>query len=80
MASYNNRKRLALVILLVGLPVYVVLVVTLLNWLGRSWGRLPIWAEVPLYAALAFGWAIPFRGIFRGVGQADPDQEKEKRP
>lgn len=80
MVSYKARKRLALLVLLVGLPVYVVVVVTVLNWTERIWGRLPIWAEVPLYAALAFGWAIPLRGLFRGVGQADPEAEKEKRP
>ena len=80
MASYKTRKRLALLILLVGLPLYVVAVVTFLNWTGRTWGRLPLWAEVPLYAALAFGWALPFRGIFRGVGQADPGEDEKKRP
>lgn len=80
MVSYKARKRLALLVLLVGLPVYVVAVITVLNWTGRAWGRLPLWAEVPLYAVLAFGWAIPFRGLFRGVGQADPDAEKGKRP
>jgi hypothetical protein len=80
MSDYKTRKRLALLILLVGLPLYVVVVVTVLNWTGRTWGRLPLWAEVPLYAALAFGWALPFRGIFRGVGQADPGEDEKKRP
>lgn len=80
MASYKTRKRLALLILLVGLPLYVVAVVTFLNWTGRTWGRLPLWAEVPLYAVLAIAWALPFRGVFRGIGQADPCGKDEKRP
>lgn len=80
MVGYKARKRLALLVLLVGLPAYVVAVITVLNWTGRAWGRLPLWAEVPLYAVLAFAWAIPFRGLFRGVGQADPGAGKEKRP
>jgi hypothetical protein len=80
MASYKTRKRLALLILLVGLPLYVVAVVTILNWAGRTWGRLPLWAEVPVYAVLAFGWALPFRSVFRGIGQADTTANEEKRP
>ncbi|MEZ5887948.1 MAG: DUF2842 domain-containing protein [Paracoccaceae bacterium] len=71
--SHRARKRLALLILLVGLPLYVILAVSLVNWLDRSFGRLPIWAEVPLYAILAFAWAFPLKPLFRGIGQAGPD-------
>ena len=71
--THRTRRRLALLILLVGLPAYIVVTVSFLNWLDRTWGRMPLWAEVPLYAILAFAWAIPCRPIFRGVGQADPD-------
>ena len=74
--SYKTRKRLALLILLVGMPAYVIVVVTLMNWFDRTFGRLPIWAEVPLYAALAFGWVLPFRSVFKGIGQADPGADQ----
>ncbi|MBS0123217.1 DUF2842 domain-containing protein [Thetidibacter halocola] len=70
--SYKTRKRLSLLILLVGMPLYVVAAVTVVNWLDRP----PIWLEFVVYVALGFLWAIPFRFIFRGVGQADPDQGK----
>ena len=72
MASYQTRRRLALLILLVGLPLYIVAAVSLTNWIDATWGRQPIWIELPVYVALAFLWAVPFRGVFRGIGQADP--------
>jgi hypothetical protein len=67
--SYKGRRRLALLILLVGMPAYVVLAVSLMN----SIARLPIWLEVPAYVVLGFAWIVPFKWVFLGVGQADPD-------
>lgn len=72
--SYRTRKRLALLILLVGLPLYVVVAVTLVNWLDRP----PIWAELLVYVGLGFLWALPFRSVFRGIGQPDPADQNEK--
>lgn len=71
--SWKARRRWALFLLLVGMPAYVVAAVTLMNWLDARFGRLPIWAEVTVYVALGFLWALPFRRVFRGVGQPDPD-------
>lgn len=71
--SYKARRRLALLILLVGLPAYVVVAVTAVNWADRTFGRLPILAEVAVYVGLGFLWALPFRRVFRGIGQADPE-------
>lgn len=71
--SYKTRKKLALLILVVGMPAYVVAAVTLMNWLDARFGRLPIWAEVVVYLGLGFLWILPFRRIFRGIGQPDPD-------
>jgi branched-subunit amino acid transport protein len=68
--SYQGRKRLALLILLVGLPVYIVLAVTVVNWLNRP----PIWAELLVYIGLGFLWAVPFKAVFKGVGQPDPQK------
>jgi hypothetical protein len=67
--SYKARRRLSLLILVVGMPAYVVLVVSLLT----SIERLPFWAEVPVYVVLGVAWILPFRRVFLGVGQADPD-------
>ncbi len=69
--SYQARKRLALLILLIGMPVYVVLAVTVMNRLPR----LPIWAEVPVYILLGLAWIFPFKAVFKGIGQTDPDEK-----
>lgn len=65
------RKRWSLVILLIGLPLYIVVAVTLVNWMDRSWGRLPILIEVLVYVALGILWALPFRRIFSGIGKPE---------
>lgn len=67
--SYKARKRWSLVILLVGLPVYIVACVTVINWLERP----SILVELLVYVVLGILWALPFRFVFKGVGQPDPD-------
>lgn len=69
--SYKARRRWSLVILLIGLPLYIVAAVTVVNWLDRP----PFWLELLVYVALGFVWAMPFKAVFRGVGKADPDAE-----
>ncbi len=66
--SYKARRRLSLLLLLVWLPLYVVVAVSLMNWLGRP----PIWVELLIYVALGVIWALPFKVVFKGIGQADP--------
>ena len=81
MLSYRTRRRLALLILLVGLPVYLVVAITAVNWMDATWGRQPIWAEVLIYLVLGFLWILPFRFVFRGIGKPDPEAEKQsERP
>ncbi len=70
--SWKTRRRLSLLILLVGLPIYVVVAVTVVNWFDRP----PIWLEFFIYVALGIAWAFPLKGIFKGVGKADPDAEE----
>lgn len=77
--SYKARKRWALVILLVGLPAYVVTSVTILNWLYPDPAARPhILIELGIYIGLGILWAFPCRGIFRGIGQADPDAPRDQ--
>ncbi len=66
--SYKARRRWSLVILLVGLPAYIVAAVTILNALDRP----SLWVELGVYVGLGILWALPFRAVFRGIGQADP--------
>ncbi len=67
--SYKARRRWSLIILLIGLPVYIVSVVTVLNWLGRP----GFFVELCVYVGLGILWALPFKAVFKGIGQADPD-------
>jgi len=71
--SYKSRRRWSLVILLIGLPLYIVATVTVVNWLDRP----PIVVELLVYVVLGLLWMLPFRAVFRGVGKADPDQPRD---
>ena len=67
--SYKARRRWARVVLLVGMPVYVVAAVNLIDLLDRP----SVLAELAIYVGLGFLWALPFRKLFRGIGQPDPE-------
>jgi hypothetical protein len=67
--SYKARRRWALFILLIGMPVYVVLAVNLVDLFERP--SIPV--ELAVYVGLGILWVLPFRFIFRGIGQPDPD-------
>ncbi|MCX7287987.1 MAG: DUF2842 domain-containing protein [Rhodobacterales bacterium] len=74
--SYKARRRWALVILLIGMPAYVVAAVSLVGLIDRP----SILVELAIYVGLGFFWALPFRFIFRGIGQADPEAEAKASP
>ncbi len=67
--TYKTRKRLALLIILVGLPLYIMAAVTVVNWFERP----PIWLELIIYIILGVACAFPLKRIFKGLGQPDPD-------
>ncbi|MFN3723566.1 MAG: DUF2842 domain-containing protein [Paracoccaceae bacterium] len=69
--SYKARRRLSLLVLLIGLPVYIVVAVSLVNWIDRP----SILIEFLVYVGLGLLWMLPLRPIFLGVGQPDPDAE-----
>ncbi|MCG7519710.1 DUF2842 domain-containing protein [Ruegeria sp. Ofav3-42] len=71
--SYKARRRWSLLLLLIGLPLYIVAVVTVVNWLDRP----PIWLELLVYVVLGVLWALPFKFVFKGVGKEDPDQSQD---
>ena len=66
--SYKARRRWSLVILLIGLPVYIVAAITIVNLFERPTFLL----ELIIYVVLGIAWALPFRAVFRGVGREDP--------
>ena len=71
--SYKSRRRWSLIILLIGLPIYVVASISLLSVFERP----SIFLELFIYVALGILWALPFKYVFRGVGQKDPDQHND---
>ena len=66
--SYKARRRWSLLILVVGLPIYVVVAVTIMN----SIASLPKLVELFIYVFLGVAWAFPLKFVFKGIGQADP--------
>ena len=67
--SYKTRRRLSLLILVLGVPVYILAAVVLVSLFDRP----PLWLELIIYVALGVIWALPLKKVFLGVGQADPE-------
>ena len=67
--SYKTRRRWSLVILVIGLPVYIVAAVLVVGLFDRP----PILVELPVYIVLGLLWALPFKAVFKGVGKEDPE-------
>ena len=63
--SLKVRKILSLIILLLGLPIYIILSVSVLNLLDRP----SLMVELCVYVVLGIIWALPFKLIFKGVGK-----------
>ena len=72
--TLRTRKRLSLLILVVGMPAYIIVAVSILNALDRP----PMWLELLVYVVLGVVWALPFRAIFRGGAQPDPEEASAK--
>ena len=70
--NYKNRRRISLFLLLVGLPVYVILAINILAFFERP----SILLEVIIYLSLGIIWVLPFKFIFKGIGQADPEKSE----
>lgn len=70
--SWKTRRRLSLLILLVGLPAYIVIAVTVVNWLERP----SVLVELAVYIGLGVLWVLPLKAVFKGIGQADPNDRQ----
>ena len=73
--TYRTKRILSLLLLLVGLPVYIVAAVTVVGWIDRP----HIVLEVAIYLGLGFLWALPFKAVFKGVGRADPENPPDEK-
>lgn len=72
--SYKARRRWALVVLVVGMPIYVILCIGIVGGLDRP----SMWVEFAIYGGLGIAWVLPFKGLFKGIGQVDPDAPKDE--
>ncbi len=70
--SYKARRRWSLVILLVGMPIYIIAALKVVTLFERP----SILLELFIYVVLGVVWILPFKFIFKGVGQADPDADE----
>lgn len=66
--SYKARRRWSLIILVIGLPLYIIVAVNIVALFDRP----NILVELLIYTVLGVVWAIPFKFIFKGVGKEDP--------
>ena len=51
---------------------YIILAVNLVSLFERP----SILVELVIYLGLGIIWAFPFKFIFKGIGQADPDHKE----
>ena len=70
--SYKTRKRLSLLILIVGIPLYIVAAVNLVELFERP----SILVELLVYIGLGVVWVFPLKFVFKGIGQPDPDADR----
>lgn len=71
--SYKARRRWSLLVLLIGLPLYVVVAVTVVGLFDRP----NVLVEMLIYVVLGVLWALPFRAVFQGIGKPEPEPEPE---
>jgi hypothetical protein len=72
--GYKARKRLALLVLLLGLPLWIAASV----WLVSLFDRPSLWVEFLIYVGLGILWVLPLRRLFLGVGQPDPQAPNDE--
>ena len=65
MFSYRLKKFLAIIVLLLWLPFYIVLVLNILALFERP----SLVVELLVYVIAGVLWALPFKALFKGVGQ-----------
>ena len=74
--SYRTRKVLCAVLLMVGLPLYVVAASTLVGLFERP----HVLVELAVYVGLGILWALPLRGLFRGIARPEPGPDPALDP
>ena len=77
---YKARRRWSLVVLLVFMPLYIIIAAAIMSGAG-TWfidmGWIGGVLQFCIYVFLGVAWIFPFKHVFMGVGQADPDAKDE---
>jgi hypothetical protein len=71
--SWRARRRWALAVLLIGLPVYIAVALAVVSLFDRP----PLLVELAIYVGLGIVWALPLKVVFLGIGRADPDADRK---
>lgn len=72
--TYTQRRRWSLFLLVVFLPVYILGAVLVMSVATRA----PLVIEFAIYVFLGIAWVFPFKKVFMGIGQADPDARDDQ--
>jgi hypothetical protein len=75
--TYKARKRWALFVLVVGLPIYIVVAATIMSLMLNQEIRFAWPIELVIYIVLGIGWAFPLKWLFKGIGQPDPGEPQQ---
>ncbi|MEN8837413.1 MAG: DUF2842 domain-containing protein [Celeribacter marinus] len=67
--TYKTRRRVALLVLVIGIPAYIIVAVKAISLFDRP----SILVELGIYVGLGILWTFPLKSVFRGIGQPDPD-------
>ena len=70
MFSYKLKKLFAILVLLLWLPFYIVLVLNILALFERP----SLIIELLVYIISGVLWALPFKALFKGIGQQTKDK------
>ncbi len=70
--SNRSKRRWSLFVLLIWLPFYIFVAISVLALIGD----INKWLQIPLYLFLGIAWALPFKSVLTGIGRpVDEDQE-----
>jgi hypothetical protein len=70
--TWRWRRRLAILALVLGLPAYVIVAVSLVGLFDRP----GIWVELLVYVGLGILWILPLRRLFLGIARPDPEDRR----
>ena len=71
--SYKARRVWSIIVLGVGLPLYIIVAVNVVEMFERP----SFLVELLIFVVLGIIWMLPLRFVFLGVGRADPDAPKD---